>query len=105
MEAVVLLNEDTQILCADVRQALVLEAEVEQTFAGRTLRQPVGNDLPQKGGLAGTAHADDGHGLVLDTGQPHIAPGELRHRRRDGIHDLLSNDVAHLSSMVGQINE
>ena len=51
IESVILLHDPLQVAGSHLRQPLVLKAEVQQALAGHAGRQPVGQHLPQEGGL------------------------------------------------------
>lgn len=64
VEAVVFLHDEVQVGGRHAGQALVFEAEVQQTFPIDALRQSIRQDLPQQRGLAGATHPDDRHRLA-----------------------------------------
>jgi hypothetical protein len=84
-----------------VSQTLILKTEVEQPLSACALSESISQDLPQKGCFAGTAHANDRYSFALYSRQPYIPAGKRRHRSRQRVYNLPSNDLAQLSFHVG----
>jgi len=91
LQTVVFLDDPMQISRGDPRQALVLEAEVEQSFPTHALRQPIRQDLPQKSGFTGPAHPDNRDRLARYRWKSKVSARKNGYGCSQGIHDFLSD--------------
>jgi hypothetical protein len=94
-------DQQVQVGQLHAGKALVLKAEVEQTVTLDACGVAVGQDLPQKAGLARAPHANDGRGFAFDRRQPDIAARQHGQWRGLGVDDFLAYDSSKLTFHSG----
>jgi hypothetical protein len=97
MQAEVLLDDPLEFVGCHLREPFVLEVEIQERVPRGARLEPIGEALPQEGGLAAAPHADHGHRLAFDAGQMDIAPGVVRDRCGERIGDLRPDELFNMS--------